>query len=194
MRLVTVDAHEYLEEILAEQYNKEIEQEENVVRSLSFAGAALAVISTVIVVVKSYIPAGLNGPYPIVVWVLLVLFSIAIAAALCFLWLAMASQRLQYLSPADEFVSYVTGLRNYYVASGLSLQQIEESVLHDLRTLMIEQYTTGAIHNQKINEKRLEARARAFQSLISALALAFATVVVILAHEALNGGGRAVPY
>lgn len=184
-----MNAHEYLEKIVAKQYQREVDQEENVVRSLPFAAAALAVISTIMVVVRSYIPAGPSGPYPIVLWVLLVLFAISIAAALYFLWRAMAAKRLQYLSPADELASYVTSLHDYYIALGLSPEQIEESVVHDSRVTMIEQYTIGTMHNQKVNEERLGARTRAFQSLIIALALAFVTAVVILADEALKGIG-----
>jgi hypothetical protein len=184
-----MDAHEYLEKIIAEQYKRELDQEENVIRSLPFAAAALAVLSTIMVVVRSYVPTQLGGAYTICVWMLLGLFAVSIAVALWFLWRAMAAKRLQYLSPADELASYVTDLRNYYTALGLSSEQIEESVVRDSRTLMIEQYTIGTVHNQKMNGERLAARTRSFQSLIIALALAFVTVVVILADEAINGVG-----
>jgi cell division protein FtsX len=69
---------------------------------------------------------------------------------------------------------------------------VKVAIIKETRTLMIEQYTLGTTHNQKINEDRLRARTRAFQSLIAALILALVAAVVILAHNAVrgrNGGG-----
>src|SRR5271169_5475947 len=109
-----MDANQYLEILVAESYKRELDQEENVVRSLPFAAAALAVTSTTILVIRAYIPAEAIGFYPIAVWALLIGFGISIAPALWFLFLAVAPKRLQYLSPANELYSYVNDLRNYY--------------------------------------------------------------------------------
>jgi len=51
-----MDANEYLEKIVAESYKREIDQEENVVRSLPFVAAALAVLATIMIFLRSYIP------------------------------------------------------------------------------------------------------------------------------------------
>jgi hypothetical protein len=183
-----MDANEYLEKIVADSYKRELDQEENVVRSLPFAAAALAVISTIIVIVRSYIPVWLIGLYSIVVWVLLVAFGTSVALALCFLYFAVAPKRLQYLSPSNELYSYVTDLRNYYITIGTPSQQVEQQIIEDTRVLMIEQYTMGAAHNQRVNLERSRARTRAFATLIIALVLAFSTVVIILAHGIMKGG------
>jgi hypothetical protein len=183
-----MEANEYLENLLAESYKRELDQEENVIRSLPFAAAALAVISTIMVVVRSYVPADAIGLYPMVVWALLIAFGISVGLALCFLFLAVAPTRLQYLSPSNELYSYVNDLRDYYTSLGTPLGKIEQQVIEDTRTFMIEQYTIGATHNQRVNVERSRVRTRAFATLIIALALAFATVVIILAHGAIKRG------
>jgi hypothetical protein len=181
---------EYLEKIVAASYAREIDQEENIFRTLPFAATALAIIFTFMVFIKNDIPDRLTGVYAIVIWVMLALFWIVIAFALCFLWAAIAAKSLQFLSPPNELYRYVTDLRNYYAASRTPSDQIEQKVFEDTRTLMIEQYTLGAIHNQRINERRLRARTRAFQSLIVALIVALATVAIIVGHKLVRGGSN----
>jgi hypothetical protein len=110
-----------------------------------------------------------------------------IAFSLVFLWLAVLAKPLRYLSSPNELYRYVMDLHNYYTASGNPIDQIEQRVIEDTQTLMIEQYTLGAVHNQRINEKRLRARTRAFQSLIVALILALATAAIILGHRLVRG-------
>src|SRR5487761_1396879 len=126
-----MDANEYLETLVAESYKRELDQEENVVRSLPFAAAALAVISTIMVVVRSYVPAGAIGFYPVAVWACLIAFGVSVAWTLCLLFLAVAAKRLQYLSPPNELYEYVISLRNYYIAIGTSPQQTEQQVFED---------------------------------------------------------------
>lgn len=183
-----MESDEYLEKIVAASYAREIEQEENVFRTLPFAAAALAIIFSFIVLIKSDVPGQVDGVYPIVIWVMLSLFWIVIAVSLCFLWLAIAARPLQYLSRPDELYQYVAELRNYYTALGIPVAQVGQHIIADLRTLMIEQYALGAVHNQRINERRLRARTRSFQTLVVALVLAVATVVIIMGHKLARGG------
>lgn len=183
-----MDTNEYLETLVAESYKRELDQEENVVRSLPFAAAALAVVSTIMVVIRGYVPSRAIGFYPAAVWIFLIAFGVSVALALCFLFLAVAAKRLQYLSPPNELYSYVIDLRKYYIAMGSSPQQAEQQVAEDTRSFMIEQYTIGAAHNQRVNLERSRTRTKAFATLIVSLALAFATVVIILAHGAMKRG------
>jgi hypothetical protein len=138
--------------------------------------------------IKSDIPEALISIYSIIIWTMLALFWAAIATALRFLWQTIATKPLQYLSPPNDLYRYVTDLRNYYTASGTPPEQIEHRIVDDIQTLMIEQYTFGAVENQKINDERLRARNGAFQSLIVALILALATLAIILGHKLVRGG------
>lgn len=183
-----MEGDEYLEKIVAASYAREIDQEENIFRTLPFAAAALAIIFTFIVFIKGDVPSRPIGIYSIVIWILLFLFWIVIAFSLVFLWLTVSAKSLQVLSPPNELYRYVTDLRNYYRASGSPVDQIEQRVVEDTRTLMIEQYTLGAAHNQRINVRRLRARARAFQGLIAALIVALVTVAIVLGHKLVRGG------
>ena len=97
-----MEGDEYLEKILAEQYKREVDQEENVFRSLPFAATALAVIFTFIIFVRNSIPCLKIGVYPTVVWTFLACFCTDTALALYFLFLAIARKRLDYLlSPTN---------------------------------------------------------------------------------------------
>lgn len=183
-----MEGDEYLEQILAASYTKEIDQEENVFRTLPFAAAALAIIFTFLVFIRSDVPDRMTGAYSIVVCGLLAIFWTVIASSLCFLWLAVAAKPLQYLSAPNELYRYVTDLRNYYAASRTPATQIEQQIVDDVRSLMIAQYTLGATHNQRINGKRLRARSRAFQTLIVALSVALLVTAIIWIHKLVRGG------
>jgi energy-coupling factor transporter transmembrane protein EcfT len=183
-----MEGDEYLEKIVTASYAREIDQEENIFRTLPFAATALAIIFTFMVFIKGDVPNRTIGIYLILIWILLFIFWLVIAFSLVFLWLAVSSKSLQFLSPPNELYRYVTELRNYY-SRGYPARSIEQRVVEDARTLMVEQYTLGAIHNQRINVRRLRARTRAFQGLIAALIVALATVAIVLGHKLARGGG-----
>lgn len=186
-----MEADEYLEKIAAERYARVLDLEENVVRNLPFAAAALAITFAFMAAIRGDIPTKVNDIFTIVIWALLVLFWTSIAAAQGFLWAAITtgSRRLLILSSANDLRNYMQDLRRYYTAlENLNDDQIEKQILSDMRTLMIEQYELGAVDIQRINEGRVQARDRAFLSLIVALIIALETVVFIFGHKVLYGG------
>ena len=184
-----MDANEYLEKIVAESYKREIDQEENVVRSLPFVAVTLAVLSTIMIVLKSYIPEYSLNIYPFIVWLMLIAFGMLIMMVIYFLHDAVRHRSFQYVAPADQLYTYATQLRLYYGTLGKTPEEIEQGIIEDARILMIEQYAIGATYNQQINIDRSRARARAFSSLLLALALAYGIVVTISAHEVVKGSG-----
>jgi hypothetical protein len=182
-----MDANEYLERIVAESYKREIDQEENVARSLPFVAAALAVLATILSFARSYIPTYVTAVYPIAIYTLLIGFGIAVIFVIIFLFLAVRRRRFQYIATSAELYDYTRNLRNYYESLGRTPDEIEKSITEDTRVFMIQQYATGATHNQAINIGRSGARSRAFTSLVLAMALAFAIVVTISVHETVEG-------
>jgi hypothetical protein len=182
-----MDASEYLEALMAEGYKKEIDQEENVVRSLPFVAVGLALLSTIMIFIAKYIPTHLWSYYTILVWVMLVGFGLLIIRIIFYLYRSVSRRNFQYVTPANDLYAYATSLNGYYTALGRTPQQISDAVIEDMRTLMIQQYAIGARHNQAINVARSGARAKAFGSLVLALALAFAIVVTISVHEVMIG-------
>lgn len=177
-------ANEYLEKVVSQAYARELDQEENMVRSLPFAGAALALVVTILSLSRSYIPASLQSAYSISLWFLLIACAISIAASVCFLFFTIyRRRRFQYLSPAVELQAYVKRLRNYHEAMGNSPTDIDQRTFEDFQALMVDQYTVCATYNQQINFARNLARTRAFTSLIVAISLALAIVATISVHE-----------
>ncbi|MGC2522063.1 MAG: hypothetical protein WA417_05405, partial [Stellaceae bacterium] len=113
-----MEGDEYLERIVAASYAREIDQEENIFRTLPFAATALAIIFAFMVFIKGDVPSRLDGFYSILIWLFLLLFWMVIAFSLVFLWLAVLAKPLRYLSSPNELYRYVMDLRNYYTASG----------------------------------------------------------------------------
>jgi hypothetical protein len=175
--------------IVAESYKREIDQEENVARSLPFVAATLAILTTMMIFLRNYIPEYSLDIYQFVVWLMLVTFGALITITIYFLHDAIRHRSFQYVAPADQLYAYATQLRLYYGTLGKTPEEIERSIIEDARILMIEQYAIGATYNQRINIDRSRARARAFSSLLLALALAYGIVVTISAHEVVKGSG-----
>ncbi len=59
-----MEGDEYLEKIVAASYAREVDQEENVFRTLPFAATALAIIFTFVVFIKNDVP----GPFGWSLW------------------------------------------------------------------------------------------------------------------------------
>jgi hypothetical protein len=190
-----MEVDEYLEKIAAERYAREVDQDENIFRNLPFAAAALAIIFAFMAAVRGEIPTQLNDMFAIMTWTLLVLFWGSIATALGFLWAAISARPLSllFLSPVSELRGYIDNLRRYYGGlRTLTEIQIEQQVVKDLRTFMIEQYELGAADIQRVNVARLQARNRAFLSLIVALLIALETVVFIFGRQVVYGGANGI--
>lgn len=186
-----MDANEYLEKMLAENYQREIEQEENVVRSLPFVAAALAVLVTIASFVKSYIPAYSTNAYTISIYVLVFSFSGAVLLVIWFLLVAVYPRHFLYLASSQELYNYVENLRDYYNQLGTPPDDAQTLIVEDVRIFMIEQYTLGSTQNQANNVARGAARSRAFTSLVLALGLAFLIAAIISVHEATKGNDSA---
>jgi hypothetical protein len=184
-----MDENEYLENLMAESYKREIDQEENVVRSLPFVAVGLAVLSTIMIFVSKYIPEYRLQSYVIIVWGLLFLFGCLILLIIIYLLLAVSRPRFQRVRDPTELYLYSKRLEKYYRDIGRTPQQISEAVVNDMRLLMSQQYAICSAYNQAINFARSKARGRAFVSLVLAIALAFGIVVTISVHEAMNGSG-----
>ena len=61
-----MEGDEYLEKIVAASYAREIDQEENIFRTLPFAATALAIIFTFMVFIKGDVPNRAIEAYPVV--------------------------------------------------------------------------------------------------------------------------------
>lgn len=181
-----MDANEYLEKIAAESYKREVDQEENVVRSLPFVVAAMALLVTILGFAKIYIPVYSINFYPIFVFSILLGVGVSVGISILFLFLTVIPREFRYLSRTSDLQEYARSLRDYY-SQLHDVDDIDKSVVEDIRILMIEQYAIGTTYSQTMNNNRYGARAKAFTSLVVALALAFVFLATISIHEIVEG-------
>jgi hypothetical protein len=178
---------EYLEKILSDAYKREIDQEENVVRSLPFVAATLAVLFTIISLSRESIPKYTNSYYENFIYALLILLIAAVSLIIWYLLIAVRPRRFEYLMSEKDLKQYADDLRHYYSQIHTRASDIEQKLMVDLRQTMVDQYSVGAMNNRANNVSRARARARSFTSLVVALGLAFMLLVTISVHEALKG-------
>jgi len=180
----------YLEQLFAEAYEREIEQEENVVRSLSIIAAIASVTLLVLREFGDGVPPFDWSPWAWVIHGLIVAIGVAFFYVLVFLFVALRPRRyeqprnpLAIRASAEELVAF-------YENEGIEAGEAEGMALRDLRQEMIEQLALVATNNRRHNLARQRARSRAFNGLVMALALAFALVGTIYFEETVIAAGR----
>src|SRR5690242_10543276 len=82
----TGKAAEYLEKLVTESFKRELDQEENVVRSLPFFATSIGVLITFVGFVRTTLPAFSLTAWPIIAYGLLFSLLCALAALLLFLY------------------------------------------------------------------------------------------------------------
>lgn len=175
---------EYLEKLFADSYKREFDQDENVVRSLPFFAASLALVVTLVgYSVQTLLPVSaggaLNKPVPLAILALPLLAVCWSSMSVLFNLFAAVRPRT-YVSPPPEaeLRNWADQLRNYYVNRGLSPVDIEQAILLDLRTLMIDEYAKSAAAYRKNNKEKMFARSQALSRLVMALVFSFSITIV----------------
>jgi hypothetical protein len=203
----TGKAAEYLEKLIAESFKRELDQEENVIRSLPFFATSIGVLVTFIGFVRGLLPAFSWTSWPVLGYGVLVHGSLAgllvsLIALLLFLYQAVRERKFNYPMSEAEMLNYIAGLTTYYrdlaeqsPGSGGGeeidpMEVIDRAVVDDIRATMMGQMAASAAVSRSNNLARLKARARAFSALMTALGFALVLIVAILIHDALNGGSH----
>jgi hypothetical protein len=177
------DVNEYLEQVLSDFHKREVDQEENVARSLPFMGTSLAVLSGLIGVVRTSIPMFSLSHYFITVYSIISFLSLYLLAMLRFLWIAVRPRRFKTTLTADEFYETYQRFKAYYEPRHLSPAEMNAAIINDLREGLISNYAEVATRNRGNNLARIGARAHAFQCLVFALFLACCLVGAIMVHD-----------
>ncbi len=183
---------EYLERLFADAYKRELEQEENVVRSLPIIAA---IASVTLLVLREF-----GDGVPRFDWTLLafVLHGLIVAIGGAFLYvlffLFVALRPRQYRHPDDEIDirSVAEATFEYYQTESKSAEEAEAIALHAIRQQMIEQFAAAATNNREQNMRRQRARSKAFNGLVAALALAFLLVGTIYLAKTLDAAAQAI--
>lgn len=209
-------AAEYVERLVSEHYKRELEQEENVVRSLPFFATSIGVLVTFVGFARGLLPSASLKPWPLLVFGLLSGVLASLASLLYFLYQVVRRREDKSPMHAEEILAYSGSLATYYRkgteapdapeddgvkllspagadADGPAMesatdQVVEQAIMDDLRNTLIPQIAKAAQASRSNNWARLRARSRAFSALMVALAFALALIVAILVHDAVNGG------
>ena len=173
---------DYLEKLFGEAYRKEIDQEENVWRSLPFFAATLALQLAGLAQIRDWVGGAAGWPF----WLslsLLAAAALATLAALVFLAQSIWPARFCYVASELELQSYLETVRTTAAASGSSAEDATVAAVLAARTVMVQQYALGASSNRLINQNRANRLTRAgLATLASVLAVLVLVGLVVVSN------------
>jgi hypothetical protein len=150
---------DHLEKTFADAYRKEIDQEENVWRSLPFFAAALALQLAALGQAREWL-AGLEGPALLTAFVLLAVAFAAMLAAIAFLFLSIWPADFQYVAREPAIRDYAEQVHSKAKEAGETVEAAE-AALRTVKVALAEQYATATDNNRSINQRRARWRTRA---------------------------------
>jgi len=162
----------HIEKTVADAYRKEIDQEENVWRSLPFFAATLALQLAAIFQILDRIPSEDHNIYSArAAQILLVLASILSLAAIVFLFRSILLADFRYVAPEPDLLEYSRGLDQDEQAD--SSQKFDAEA--ELKWTLATQYADATHNNRQINQRRALQRSIAgmftLSSVLSTIAL-----------------------
>jgi hypothetical protein len=166
---------DHLEKTLADSYRKELDQEENIWRSLPFFAAALALQLAALVAVSGNLAPLAAGRA--VMFVIIMVVVIAAICALALLALSIAPSRFRYIVADPD-------LRDFAIRLGQVPREVwndvEKDALAAFKNELAAQYGAATHHNRLINQRRAKLRSIAgmfmIASILGTLALVSATI------------------
>jgi hypothetical protein len=164
----------HIEKTLADAYRKEIDQEENVWRTLPFFAATLALQLAAVFQLLDKLPPKTTA-MGIVSIVILVLAGLTALTATGFLAASIFPRRFSYLAPDPDLLKYALDL----VEDEKAAEPGAQSALLTLQKALAEQYARGAHTNRQINKRREWLRSIAGLATILALILTLFLVGVV---------------
>lgn len=150
---------DHLEKTFADAYRKEIDQEENVWRSLPFFAATLALQLAALGQVREWL-VGLEGSMLLAASVLLGVAGGATLAAIVFLAFSVWPADFQYVAREPAFRDYAERVRAQAEEAG-EAEAPAEAALRTVKAALAEQYATATDNNRVINQGRARWRTRA---------------------------------
>jgi hypothetical protein len=178
MQVMTSDPLlDHLEKTFADAYRKEIDQEENVWRSLPFFAATLALQLAALAQVREW-AGGIAGSMFWAALALLVAAAAATLAALAFLALSVWPADYRRVAREPAFRDYAERVREAEALAqpSASPQAVAETALRVVKAALVEQYALAVDSNRVVNERRAKWRTRAG---LATLASVFAVLVLV---------------
>jgi hypothetical protein len=178
-------ALDHIEKTLADAYRKEIDQEENIWRSLPFFAATIALqLASLFQLIERLPPTA--TAWGKAAAALLGASGLATLTALCFLAASIYPRKFDYPAPETELLAYAEGL----IEDERAAEQGGDDTFDALDTLkraLARQYAVAATNNRQRNKRRERLRSVAglatVLSVLLTLLLVAATFVYYVPHR-----------
>jgi hypothetical protein len=178
---VTPPTLDHIEKTLADAYRKEIDQEENIWRSLPFFAATLAFeLTALFQMIDRLPPYGTGGWIDAVVWSILA-FASALVALVC-LSVSVFPARFRYIAPEPELLDYAEGLDQDELEGALDENGRKIAAIVVLKAALARQYASATHSNRQVNQGRGLWRSVAGVAIILAAIFTLALVATVLTH------------
>ena len=175
-RSATLD---HIEKTLMEAYRKEIDQEENVWRSLPFFAATLALQLAALFPIIERLPPRFGTAWRIAI-ASASISGFATMIALAFLAASIFPVKFRYIAPESELLDYADVLDRDQQAAG---DAAPVDALATLKAALARQYAVATVNNRHINQRRALWRAIAgLATLVSVFATLALVVTVALTY------------
>jgi hypothetical protein len=143
---------DHIERTLAEAYRKEIDQEENVWRSLPFFAATLALELGAIYQISGHLPPGGTIAWRVSIGCIAVA-GVATLTALGFLAASIFPAKSRYIPAEPDFLDYAERLDAYERRRAAGGDTLVDA-LAMLKKTLAREYAISTHHNREINQRR----------------------------------------
>ncbi len=180
------EALSHIEKTLADSYRKEIDQEENVWRSLPFFATTVALQLATIAQFIGRLPA-LKSQYSWMPLSLLAGTAVMMGVAVALLFACIFPAKFTFISKESELLQFAQDLITYersLPAATVTSPPTSFDALETLKLALAQQYGATTVHNRKINELRELFRALAGLAIVLSMltTLMFVSSVIILSY------------
>ncbi|SMF86455.1 hypothetical protein SAMN02982917_5960 [Azospirillum oryzae] len=185
-----VSAH--VEKLVTEGLKREMDQEENVVRSLPFFATSIAALLALMGFVKPSLSLHPINVLTIAEYVLCVLLAILLLILAVLIYHATKKRNQYHPMQESELIDYATELVKYHKdGAGSSGSVNEDGVIRDIQKSYTAQLAIYAEALRGINLARVNMRAKMFTTLVIAVVVALILVGVTIIQDRQIGGSHA---
>lgn len=168
---------EYLDKIFSDNYKKEIDQEENVWRTLPFFSATIAFELAAMVQLRDRL-LDLVGIAFIASSCAASAFCVAVALMLWYLWGSIRPRQLFYIAPETAILEFTEKLAQDLAGIGRPTAEQSAFIREALQTHVLEQWAQGASKNRQVNKLRAQLRTRAARMLLLSIVMVLTLMIV----------------
>ena len=180
---------EYAEKIVTDGFKRQLDQEENAVKTLPFVIAGAGFIGTLLRALHPRLcKFDAHGVFSVLLYLDAWLMFFAMAATLFGLVAMIRQHRYEYPMDELDFLNYVRDLGEYYGQA----PNADEAALADTRETITKQLAASARINRRNNQAKLWGRNLALNGLVILIILAFTMIcIVYLRHVVAPGACHA---